>query len=363
MNITMIMPNPSMSGGDRVCAIYARQLIDRGHHVDVVAPKKKLLTLKQQVKRILKGDGWLPAAKQRQNHFNLLGVEVIYLEATRPVVGEDLPDADVVIASWWETAEWVAKLPDSKGAKAYFIQHHEVHDGQPVDRVKQTYRLPLHKITIATWLLDLMQNTYHDPVVSFVPNSVDFDIFFAPARAKQAIPTLGFLYSDVAFKGIDTALKVIERVKTHFPELRIICFGNAKPEKSMPLPPYFEFEYNPKQEDIRKIYGQCDVWLCCSRSEGFGLTVLEAMACRCPAVSTKCGGPEDIVEEGKNGFLCDIDDVDNLSAAITRVLELPNSEWQALSDAALAKATGYSWQDATTLFEQALNLAITRNAR
>lgn len=357
----MIMPDPGMSGGDRVCAIYAKQLIEMGHHVNVVAPRKKLLTIKQQLKRLIKGDDWLPTATQRQNHFNLLGVEVTYLEATRPIVGEDLPDADVVVASWWETAEWVAKLPDSKGAKAYFIQHHEVHKWQPLDRVKQTYSLPLHKITIANWLLDLMQDTYHDPNVSLVPNSVDFDIFYASARKKQAIPTLGFLYSDVEFKGVDIALKVIERVKTHLPELRILCFGNNKPDKNASLPIYFEFEYNPAQENIRKIYGQCDVWLCCSRSEGFGLTILEAMACRCPTVSTKCGGPEDIVEEGKNGYLCDIDDVDALTDAVMRVLGSSEPEWQALSNAALAKATGYSWEDAAALFEQALNLAIMKN--
>lgn len=40
------------------------------------------------------------------------------------------------------------------------------------------------------------------------------------------------------------------------------------------------------------------------------------MACRCPAVSTKCGGSEDIVKQGENGFLCEIDDVDNLTDAV-----------------------------------------------
>lgn len=363
MNITMIMANPSMTGGDRVCAIYAKELIDRGHSVNVIAPRKKLLTLKQQIKRIINGDGWLSVTNQKQNHFDLLGVKVTYIEAKRPVTSEDLPNADVVIATWWETAEWVAKFADSKGAKVYFIQHHEVFPWLAVERAKQTYNLPLHKITISNWLLNLMQDIYQDPVVSLVPNSVDLDVFFAPPREKQNNPTLGFLYSGAEFKGIDTALKVIEQVKMQLPELRVLCFGNAKPKKNTPLPNYFEFKYNPKQEDIRKVYEQCDVWLCCSRSEGFGLTVLEAMACRCPAVSTKCGGPEDIVKHGENGFLCDVDDVESLVDAVLRVLKSSESEWLALSTAALATATQYSWKDATDLFEQALNQAIMRNRK
>lgn len=360
MNITMIMASPAMAGGDRVCAIYAEKMIERGHHVNVIAPKKKLLTFKQQLKRLIKGIGWIKVADQLQNHFDLLGVNVTYLESNRPVTGQDIPDADVVIATWWETAEWVAQFPSSKGAKVYFIQHHEVFPWLPVERARQTYSLPLHKITISNWLLRLMQNTYQDAVVSLVPNSVDTNLFFAPSRTKQIKPTLGFLYSDVQFKGIDTALKVIDQVKKRLPELRVICFGSYKPSQNALLPDYFEFEYQPQQSRLREIYGQCDVWLCCSRSEGFHLPPLEAMACRCPIVSTKVGGPEDIIKQGENGFLCEIDDIDNLTDAVMCVLNSKEEEWLVLSDEAYATATQYSWNDAAELFEQGLILAINK---
>ncbi|MBF6650508.1 glycosyltransferase family 4 protein [Methylobacter sp. BlB1] len=359
MNITIIMANPAMTGGDRVCAIYAKKLTERGHHVNVVAPRKKLLTFKQQLKRLIKGDGWIKFAEQLQNHFDLLGVHVTYLESNRPVTGSDVPDADVVIATWWETAEWVAHFPACKGAKVYFIQHHEVHQGQPIERVKQTYLLPLYKITISNWLVQTMQNIYQDPNVSLVPNSVDSELFFATPRKKQVRPTLGFLYSKVEFKGIDTLLEVIEKVKERIPELRVVCFGGNKPSKNL-LPKYFEFEYQPQQSRLREIYGQCDVWLCCSLSEGFHLPPLEAMACRCPVVSTKVGGPEDIVRQGKNGFLCEINDVKNLTDTVIRVLGSTEKEWIALSNEAYATATRYSWDDATELFEQGLIFASNR---
>jgi hypothetical protein len=117
------------------------------------------------------------------------------LRSHRPVTDRDLPDADVVIATWWETAEWVARLAPSKGAKCYFIQHHEVFDWLPVERVRSTYRLPLHKIVIARWLASLMKNEYGDAHVDLVPNSVDHRQFFAAPRSKQAKPTVGFIYS------------------------------------------------------------------------------------------------------------------------------------------------------------------------
>ena len=44
----------------------------------------------------------------------------------------------MVIATWWETAEWVNDFPASKGRKFYLIQHHEIHPYLPLERVQAT---------------------------------------------------------------------------------------------------------------------------------------------------------------------------------------------------------------------------------
>jgi glycosyltransferase involved in cell wall biosynthesis len=98
--------------------------------------------------------------------------------------------------------------------------------------------------------------------------------------------------------------------------------------------------------------------LCASRTEGFGLPTLEAMACRCPAVSTRVGGAPDLIEDGRQGFLADVEDSDGLAQRLVQVLRLPESGWRAMSNAAFATATAYTWDDATTLFEAGLREAI-----
>jgi len=122
----------------------------------------------------------------------------------------------------------------------------------------------------------------------------------------------------------------------------------------LPLPDWIEFHYRPPQDEIPRIYARCDVWLCASRREGFHLPALEAMACRCPVVSTRMGGPKDFIEEGANGFLVDVDDARALAERLLRVFGLEEARWKRMSDAALATASGYTWDDATTRLEGAL---------
>jgi glycosyltransferase involved in cell wall biosynthesis len=56
-------------------------------------------------------------------------------------------------------------------------------------------------------------------------------------------------------------------------------------------------------EGTVKSYQKASVFVIPSIQEGLCISGVEAMACGLPVVSTRCGGPEDYVEEGMNGFL------------------------------------------------------------
>jgi glycosyltransferase involved in cell wall biosynthesis len=354
MKMTFVMGGLSFSGGDRVVAVYAAHLRKRGHDVLVVVKGSSKPTVKQQIRSLLKGQGWLSLPQNVGSHLDNMNVPYVVLDQSRAVVDKDVPDADVVIATWWETAEWVANLSPQKGEKFYFIQHHEVFDYLPQQRVRATYTLPLHKITISKWLVDLMRTEYGDDRVSLVLNSVDSQLFYAPPRKRQNIPTVGMLYAPLHWKGCDVSLKAFAIAAQSIPDLRMIAFGSYPISEHIPLPKAAEYFQEPSQSKIREIYARCDLWLCGSRSEGFHLPPLEAMACRCPVVSTAVGGSVDIIEEGVNGYLAPIDDVEILAQKLISALTVSEAKWQEMSDAAYATATQYTWDDATDLFEAAL---------
>lgn len=356
LRVTFVAPPVSMSGGIRVIAIYAKILAEQGHHVVLVSPPSPRPSLKQKIKYLIKNRAW-PVSRPQLSHLDGLGLDHRVLDSYRSVTDSDVPDADVVIATWWETAEWVSALSAGKGAKVYFIQHHELFDCLPVERCRATYRLPLHKVVIAKWLVDVMRDEYGDADVDLVGNSVDHDQFFAAPRGKQIRPTLGFLYHEASFKGVDVALAAVALLREKYPALRVLCFGSHAPQGPATLADFIEFEESPAQDRIRDIYGQCDVWLTASRSEGFNLPAMEAMACRTPVVATSTGWPAESIRNGENGFLVAVDDVGEIVAAASQVLDADDAAWRNMSEAAFHCVADSTWVKSCEQFEKALRRA------
>lgn len=360
MKITFVLPTLSLTGGIRVISIFAELLRKRGHSVFVISVPLPQPSIRKQVKSLLRGGGWISPPENEPSFFDNLGVEHKITDRYRPVEDKDVPDADVVVATWWETAEWVAKLSPSKGAKAYFIQHHEIFDYLPQGRVEATWMLPMHKITISEWLVELARTKYGDDQVSLAPPSVDTKQFYACPRNKQSVPTVGLMYSTIYWKGTDIALKAFSLAAEKIPNLRLVAFGVDAPSSELPLPANAEYVIQPDQDKIKDYYSKCDAWLLASRSEGFGLPIIEAMACRTPVISTPAGAAPEILSGG-TAILVRPEDPQEMAKAIESICQLPNSQWQAMSEAAYAKVNNYTWEDATDHFEAALEVAVDKS--
>lgn len=354
MKITFVCPPLNMSGGIRVIAIYAEHLQRAGHQVVVVSPPEASRT---RWARLLRRVGLPPPAarRQRASHFDTLPIPQVRLARPRAVREADVPNADVIVATWWETAEWIAPLSARKGRKFYFVQHHEIFDPRPQARIEATYRLPLHKIVIAKWLSNVMAQRYDDTRTSLVPNAVDRTLFFGSPREKQPRPTIGTLFHETPFKGFDTTLAVLAEVRRRLGDVRVVAFGDTDPAKYKDALEGVELTIRPAQPDIRAIYASCDVWLSCSRSEGFNLTAMEAMACRTPVVSTRTGWPEEAVQDGVNGALADVDDVQALADGVVAILGLSQQRWAEVSENAARTVADSSWEASARMFERVLS--------
>ena len=85
------------------------------------------------------------------------------------------------------------------------------------------------------------------------------------------------------------------------------------------------------------------------------------MACRTPVIGTPAGAARELIGQG-GGILVANEDVPAMAQAIVRLVEMTDSQWRELSDAAYRTATAYSWDDATDRFEQAVRSVTRRRA-
>lgn len=64
-----------------------------------------------------------------------------------------------------------------------------------------------------------------------------------------------------------------------------------------------------------------NILVCTSQTESFGNVIVEAMICGIPVISTRCGGPEEIINNDVDGFLVDIGDIEDLVEKINFIID------------------------------------------
>ena len=355
MRITFVVASVDFGGGIRVIAQYAEGLRRRGHEVLIVSPARRP---KSRMDRF-RNKYFRQRNPRIASHLDKTHVDVNFLERYRPVLASDVPIADVIIATWWETAEWIADFPADRGVKVHFVQGYEIWNGSK-ERVDTCLRLPTEKITVSKWLRDVLVEHLECDEPKVILNGIDRDIFSVPKRQFPNLPTVGFVYSPNPIKGNDIAFAAIAKAKESLPNLRCIAFGHSQPTSAMPLPDYIEYFQSPSQNDIREIYGSCSTWLFPSREEGFGLPILEALSCGTPVVATPAGAAPDILADG-GGILLDGHKPDDMADAILYLSRLPQEEWESLSDESILTSSKFTIEKSLRSFETFLKSNIKNN--
>jgi len=116
------------------------------------------------------------------------------------------------------------------------------------------------------------------------------------------------------------------------------------------------------QSSIEKLLAISDLFLLPSEKENFSLSALEAMSCGVPVIATRVGGMAEMIDNGKDGYLFDVGDIDGMAEAGIKLLDDKDS-YKKISAAAQKKAKeGFSPEIIVPQYEK-LYESVVKNHR
>ncbi|HEU4368389.1 MAG TPA: glycosyltransferase family 4 protein [Methylomirabilota bacterium] len=313
----------------RAILTYADHLVGLGHEVTLVVPAGRRARAWWRNVQGAAPD-WMPGFRPR----------VLWVPYWSPDV---LPAGDALVATAWQSAPVAAEAPARCGAKFYLVQHYEsLYHGDPA-RVDATYRLPLAKLVISTWLRDVMRERFEsDAEVLVTP--VDRGLFHrVPVAVTTTGPRVLMLHHEYAWKGVNDGLAAVARVRPRVPGLWLVGFGVKPPRGRLP---YDEFHVDPPQAELAALYSGCDIYLCPSWDEGLGMPPMEAMACGAALVTYDNGGCRDYARDGETALVAPRRDVEALAAALASLAADGTLRARIAAAGAFHVTTAFDWDRA-----------------
>jgi glycosyltransferase involved in cell wall biosynthesis len=233
-----------------------------------------------------------------------------------------VPEGDAVIATAWQTAEWVRDYPASKGAKFYFAMDFErfMEAASPLrERIAATHTANLRTMVISPAGAEMVVASGGRPPC-FVPCALDFSVY----RLENAVDDpkrgmIGFPWRPEPHKAALDAVTALAlaRARTGFAGT-VWCFGASRPAE---LPEWIEFYARPSDAELARLYNRTSIFVMSSRYEGWGLPGSEAMACGAALVSTDNGGVRAYAQHEVSALLTPVADPKALAAAVSSLIE------------------------------------------
>lgn len=351
MNICFVLPGFSRhpSGGYKMVFEYANRLVNENCNVTILFLNDESFS-RYHIPRIAKRalSNLFTQLEPRWFHLDARIKKVSNLEKNyKDKIGRDL---DAVFATSAEKT--VKEVNENLLAKKkfYFIQDYENWHVSN-DFVDKTFKLGFNNIVISKWLKDKVDKISCKES-TLIPNAIDTDIYKEYKKiTDRRQHTIALLYHEEKHKGLANAFKVLKIVKEKYPDLKVEMFGQFNRPN---VPDWIKYYKNANTKQTVKIYNNCQVFLCSTIEEGFGLTGLEAMSCGACLVSTDYKGVHEYGIDDFNSLLSPVGDIQKQVNNVIRVFEDVKLQ-KYISNNGKKTAQNYSWDSAMDKFNKELN--------
>lgn len=342
--IVCISHSAELSGATVVLLGVARFLADKGHIASIIFPDKishipAELNSSQVKKTVIHNpEISLKEAGGIGKKINIVLARFRYINAVRKFIKNEEADLVYVNTAMAIYGGLAAKLA---GRKILWHIHEDlVPNLWNKIRIFLIKRLAHTVIFVASVISRPFGRKLSKQNWVIVSNPVAIERFsVTPAEAKECrkelnIPENAFVILNVGFitrrKGIDILLKAYARIKSEFPDSRLVIAGshsNTPPSYWNELQQIIAQHklnenvlFTGHREDIARLMAMSDILVLSSRNEAVPICVLEAMVSGLPVVATNVGAIEEILEHGKLGIIVPPEDEMALAEGIRKLI-------------------------------------------
>lgn len=185
-----------------------------------------------------------------------------------------------------------------------------------------------------------------------IPNGVETDRFTPIERSVNPKVKILFIGRLIPRKGFDRVVQALPEVlqRTQVPfEVEVVGTGAHRSEldalaEELHVSDLIRYRGMVLYDQLEKAYQYADIFILTSLSEGMPSVILEAMGCGLPVIASDVGGNNEIVHEGKNGFLIAGDDVHLLADRISTLIASADLR-RTMGAASRTIALEYDWRN------------------
>jgi glycosyltransferase involved in cell wall biosynthesis len=184
--------------------------------------------------------------------------------------------------------------------------------------------------------------------------------------------TIGTVKSLKHKYGIDILLKAFAHVKEHYgttdkamsERLRLVIVGSGPEEKKLKemadglkIAGYCTWVGRIERQEVPKWLNKLDIFAALSRSESFGVAIIEASACELPVIVSDAGGLPEVVEDGETGFVVRRENPEAAGKAMIRLINDPDLRKEMGKKGRDHVIREYEWEHCVGLLEEVLREA------
>lgn len=304
-------------GGYNVHFEYASRMAAFGHDVTLLFPRNL------EVRR----DRWkapIWALRLKRRHRPLIGTFNLHPAVRVRLVADldtrSLPDADILVATAWQTAEKLREAPSTKGRRYYIVydfEHWQAAEPGLRRRIASTFRSGFRMVATSSAVSRMIRQE-GGREVAIVPCGLDHEVFARDQDIAGRAPTLLFAARREATKNLEGVVKAASILHERYGKrLAIVAYG----VDGLEFPDFVDFHPTPDNKALRRLYNSASIFLCGSFGEGWGLPSVEAMACGAALVTTQNGGSDDFAHADRTAVLTRSAAPDGLAEGVSRLVE------------------------------------------